>query len=197
MPTGQAIGLVEVIGLVAAVEAADAGVKAANVTLLGYELARGGGMVTVKLRGDVGAVKAAVDAARSAAARVGKVVSTHVIPRPHAGITSLIHSPDLVGKEPVPEPKPEVPPQPARTPEGAGIKPEKEGEPEEEEATEGQEDLEAQEEFGGTPGPETVPAGEEGKAGGEDEEICNLCGDPACPRRKGEPRVKCIHYEER
>lgn len=77
-----ALGLIETKGLVGAIEAADAMVKAANVRLVGREQI-GGGLVTVVVRGDVGAVKAATDAAAVAAGEVGEVVSVHVIPRPH------------------------------------------------------------------------------------------------------------------
>lgn len=77
----QSLGLIETWGYVPAIEAADAGTKAANVTLLGYERARGG-LITVKFVGDVGAVKASVAAGVAAAEKVGKVVSVHVIPRP-------------------------------------------------------------------------------------------------------------------
>jgi microcompartment protein CcmL/EutN len=86
---GEALGLVETRGLVGSVEAADAMVKAANVQLIGYEKI-GGGYVTVMVRGDVGAVKAATDAGAEAAARVGEVVSVHVIPRPHADVESVL-----------------------------------------------------------------------------------------------------------
>lgn len=78
----DALGMVETKGLVGAIEAADAMVKAANVNLVGYEKI-GSGLVTVMVRGDVGAVKAAVDAGAVAARAVGEVVSLHVIPRPH------------------------------------------------------------------------------------------------------------------
>lgn len=79
----EALGLVETRGLVGAIEAADAGAKAANVKLLGQERADAG-LVTVMFGGDVAAVRAAVDAASAAAERVGQLVSAHVIPRPHA-----------------------------------------------------------------------------------------------------------------
>jgi ethanolamine utilization protein EutM len=78
----QALGMVETRGLIGAVEAADAMVKAANVKLLGKEKV-GAGLVTVMVCGDVGAVKAAVDAGASAAKRVGELYGVHVIPRPH------------------------------------------------------------------------------------------------------------------
>ncbi|MGO1385608.1 MAG: BMC domain-containing protein [Arachnia sp.] len=85
----EALGLVETKGFVGAVEAADAMVKSANVTLMGMEKI-GAGLVTVMVRGDVGAVKAAVDAGSVAARAVGELLSTHVIPRPHADTEKLL-----------------------------------------------------------------------------------------------------------
>ena len=87
--TSDALGMVETKGLVGAIEAADSMVKAANVNLVGYEKI-GSGLVTVMVRGDVGAVKAAVDAGAAAAQVVGQVVSTHVIPRPHIDTERII-----------------------------------------------------------------------------------------------------------
>ena len=84
-----ALGMVETKGLVGAVEAADAMVKAANVVLIGSEYV-GGGYVTVMVRGDVGAVKAATDAGAAAAKRVGELVSVHVIPRPHEDVEMIL-----------------------------------------------------------------------------------------------------------
>lgn len=89
MATLNALGMVETKGLVAAIEAADAMVKAANVTLIGKEHV-GGGLVTVLVRGDVGAVKAATDAGAAAAERVGELVSIHVIPRPHSEVETIL-----------------------------------------------------------------------------------------------------------
>ncbi len=86
---GNALGLIETKGLVGSIEAADAMTKAANVELIGYEKI-GSGLVTVMVRGDVGAVKAAVEAGCAAAERVGNVVSTHVIPRPHTDTEKII-----------------------------------------------------------------------------------------------------------
>ena len=85
----DALGMVETRGLVGAVEAADAMVKAANVTLIGREQV-GSGLVTVMVRGDVGAVKAATDAGAAAASRVGELVSVHVIPRPHEEVEMIL-----------------------------------------------------------------------------------------------------------
>lgn len=84
-----ALGMVETRGLVGAIEAADAMVKAANVSLIGSEYV-GGGLVTVMVRGDVGAVKAATDAGAAAAKRVGELVSVHVIPRPHGDVEMIL-----------------------------------------------------------------------------------------------------------
>jgi ethanolamine utilization protein EutM len=84
-----ALGMVETHGLVGSIEAADAMVKAANVELIGSEYV-GGGYVTVMVRGDVGAVKAATDAGAAAAKRVGELVSVHVIPRPHSDIEMIL-----------------------------------------------------------------------------------------------------------
>ena len=84
-----ALGMVETKGLVGSVEAADAMVKAANVTLIG-KVHVGGGLVTVMVRGDVGAVKAAVDAGAAAAQRVGNLISQHVIPRPHGEVEGIL-----------------------------------------------------------------------------------------------------------
>ncbi len=86
----EALGLIETRGFVGAIEAADAMVKAANVRLVGKEKS-GSGLVTVMVRGDVGAVKAATEAGAEAARRVGELVSVHVIPRPHADVEELLN----------------------------------------------------------------------------------------------------------
>ena len=85
----EALGMVETRGLVAAIEAADAMVKAANVTLIGSEKI-GSGLVSVMVRGDVGAVKAATDAGAAAAEKVGELISVHVIARPHVEVDNIL-----------------------------------------------------------------------------------------------------------
>ncbi|MGZ9585205.1 BMC domain-containing protein [Paenibacillus marinisediminis] len=85
----SALGMIETKGLIGAVEAADAMVKAANVKLIG-KVHVGGGLVTVMVRGDVGAVKAATDSGAAAAEKVGELLSVHVIPRPHADIEYIL-----------------------------------------------------------------------------------------------------------
>jgi ethanolamine utilization protein EutM len=85
----EALGMIETKGLVGSIEAADAMVKAANVHLIG-KVHVGGGLVTVMVRGDVGAVKAATDAGAAAAQRIGELVSVHVIPRPHTDVEGIL-----------------------------------------------------------------------------------------------------------
>jgi len=92
----EALGLVETKGLIGSVEAADAMVKAANVVLIGKEYI-GAGYVTVMVRGDVGAVKAATDAGAAAARRVGELVAVHVIPRPHTDVERVLPKGDSKG----------------------------------------------------------------------------------------------------
>ena len=87
--TQEALGMVETRGLTAAIEAADQMCKAANVALVGTEKI-GSGLVTVMVRGDVGAVKAAVESGSAAAARLGELVATHVIPRPHTDVEKIL-----------------------------------------------------------------------------------------------------------
>ena len=86
---GEALGMIETKGLVGAIEAADAMTKSANVTLIGYEKI-GSGLVTVMVIGDVGAVKASVDAGAAAAEKVGEIVSQHVIPRPPTDVERIL-----------------------------------------------------------------------------------------------------------
>ena len=85
----EALGMIETKGLVGAIEAADAMTKSANVTLIGYEKI-GSGLVTVMIRGDVGAVKAAVESGAASASRLGELVATHVIPRPHDDVEKIL-----------------------------------------------------------------------------------------------------------
>ena len=89
MATLQALGMIETKGLVGSIEAADAMVKAANVNLIG-KVHVGGGLVTVMVRGDVGAVKSAVEAGAANASRLGELVATHVIPRPHQDVEKIL-----------------------------------------------------------------------------------------------------------
>ena len=98
MSATEALGLIETKGLVGSIEAADAMVKAANVYLIGKVLV-GGGLVTVMVRGDVGAVKAATDAGAAAAQRVGELISVHVIPRPHGDVEMILPHDNIIAAE--------------------------------------------------------------------------------------------------
>ena len=93
----EALGLVETRGFVGAIEAADSMVKAANVKIVGKEKT-GSGLVTIMVRGDVGAVKAAIEAGGEAARRVGELVSVHIIPRPHEDVEMLLEKPKAKAK---------------------------------------------------------------------------------------------------
>lgn len=96
----NAIGLIETIGLAAGITAADTAVKSANVKLIGYEFSKGSGMTTVKIEGDVGAVKAAIESAEAEVLKMSKVYSKLVIPRPGKGIEPLIFNDETVGYAP-------------------------------------------------------------------------------------------------
>ena len=127
----QALGSIEVVGLVAGIEAADVACKTADISLIGYELTKGGGYVTVKVEGQVGAVNAAIDAAEAAAAKVSRVVSKLVIPRPHPELEQIVFSATTVGCTP---PAPDAPA--ARRRPSAKTKPGSVPEPEEPAVTE-------------------------------------------------------------
>lgn len=152
----KALGIIETFGLVAAIEAADTAVKAANVKLIGYELARGG-LTTIKVVGDVGSVKASMSAANTAASKVGKVVATHIIPRPHDEVEIFMKF-DKYNKD-------------SRKKQNNKYK-------KEEKESNSLEDK------------------SESEMISENQYTCNLCEDPLCPRRKGDPRINCIHYQE-
>ena len=135
----KALGMIETRGLVASIEAADAMVKAANVTLTCKEHV-GGGLVTVMVRGDVGAVQAAVDAGAAAAERVGELVSIHVIPRPHEELEGILSTPAPITPTPKPPKEPEKVQEPPVS-EPPAPQPEPQPEPEapaEEKAEEGE-----------------------------------------------------------
>lgn len=105
----KSLGLIETIGLTTGITAADAAVKSANVTLVGYELAKGSGRTVIKVEGDVGAVKAAVEAAIAAALTVGRIAGSKIIARPSEDLESMIRSSDTVGYKVEPESIPEIP----------------------------------------------------------------------------------------
>jgi len=183
----NSLGLIEVIGLVAAIEAADAAVKAANIELIGYELAKGGGQVLVKLGGDVGAIKAGVQAGSAAARKVSRVVATHVIPRPNPQLACILDSEETVGAKTM------------GLPAESRIETKVEVEVEVEAETEAEVEIEAKAEIEEKVEAENAAVTETAEEEPEEDETlktegCNLCNDPACPRKKGDPKITCIHY---
>lgn len=214
----RALGILETVGLTAAIEAADTAVKSSNVTLLGYELSNGGGMVTIRFEGDVGAVKAALEAASAAAGRVSKVYSKLMIPRPHDELEKILYSKEVVGlvrpelevsREVSPqESEPEEPEEPEESePEVSQpeeTEPEETAAPKDSEAEEEDVEMESlgalqaadSEENDELVFEELELEQEETDAVNQSEEVCNLCFDPKCPRKKGDLRTTCIHYKE-
>lgn len=214
---GEALGVIETIGMAAAIEAADSCVKSANVTLIGYELTRGSGLVTIKIEGNVGAVKAAISAAKVSAGRVNKVYATLIIPRPAKDLDNIIESKETVGLEKtddkvkdesiVSHEKLEYNEKLAdsENKDSDLEEPElKEKNRDEQEETNSDEEIEKDKSFDTVE--ETVPEkkhvikvedmdpSEENTE--DNKEVCNICHDPQCPRRKGQPRNLCIHYKK-
>ncbi len=170
------LGLIETVGLAAAITAADAAAKSANVQVWGYELTRGSGLVTVKFTGDVNAVKAALDAAVAAARPIGKVYSRLVIPRPDDKLKTLMkNKDDRTARE-----------TEVTTDKNTGKKPQKDEKTGTDWSDENRKstDLADKSKL-------LTDANEK-----ESEEVCNLCHDSACPRRKGDLRTKCIHFSD-
>ena len=194
---GNALGFIETVGLAAAVAAADAACKAANVSLIGREISKGYGYVTVKISGEVGAVKAGLAAAKAASERVNRVWSMDLIPRPAAGLGDVLvwnretrgadrwreeRAGEEAPQEPAPEPEvPEVPAEePPSVPEPEGPAPE---EPEDETPVPG----EPREEPEGTE-PEESPEEPEEPEGVEPEAPAPEPGGVRAPRRRGKRR---------
>ncbi|MBU3158833.1 BMC domain-containing protein [Clostridium frigoris] len=183
-----ALGLIETVGLAAAIEAADTCMKSANVELIGYELTKGYGMVTVKIKGDVSAVKAAIESAKVSAANVNTVYATLVIPRPVDKLDLMIESSKTIGLENKFFNKKEM------------------IEINEEKIVEEQTIVEesvvvvnsiivdgaVQEQPEVTSKDTSAIITQEKPSEG----ICNLCYDPKCSRKKGMPRKACIHYKD-
>lgn len=221
------LGIIETVGLAAAFEAADVCVKSANVTLIGYELANGNGMATVKIQGNVGAVKAAIEAAKISAEKVNKVVSASVIPRPNRDIDFLIENKNTVGLENQNKDF-EQKQKAGELSEPDGVKDEDEMIfsvfSEEEQSVNADEEKLSSEQDGKNNSDSNLDTDENVKqADKKDENIvkkntisekskekienensisnekitCNLCKDPKCPRKKGELRSLCIHYKNK
>ncbi|WP_018590477.1 BMC domain-containing protein [Terrisporobacter glycolicus] len=166
-----AIGIIEVIGLSSAIEVADICVKSANVTLIGYELSQGHGMVLIKIEGDVGAVTAAVQAS----SKIAKVLNKKVIPRPGDGIECLIKNENTVGYEDIY----------INTDVDKNDLIINKEEKDKETNKNTKEDMNKEEE------------NDFKEDSYEEKYTCNLCKDPKCPREKGDLRVNCIHYDDK
>lgn len=206
---GYALGFIETEGLPAAIEATDTALKSANVRLIGYELATGG-LVTVKIEGEVSAVDAAVRSGSAAASRVNRVQSTLVIARPGIGLDRMVMSEKTTGAETAAESAAEpvsVAGLSKETDEGiaqadvaeAGDAGTVSDSRENDAGAEPHADGEQAEAFGEeSTAYDEEPADEdtENEGGEEREYTCNLCRDPMCTRRKGQPRASCIHYEK-
>ncbi|MBC8015059.1 MAG: BMC domain-containing protein [Sporomusaceae bacterium] len=202
----NSLGLIEVVGLAAALEAADAAMKAANVELIGYELTNGGGLVLVKLQGDVGAVKAGVEAGSMAASKVNKVWSTQVIPRPHQQLFCILGQGEILAVKKQPAPIVVIDSQVIETEnemiEKSGTQPELSAEIEEEaEIKVGKEEDHHQEQVAKELSSEVSNGNSEcdgliviAQKEKKPADICNLCNDPACQRKKGDPKITCIYY---
>jgi len=193
----KAFGLVEVQGLATSLVVADTAVKTANVRLIGYELGRGSGLVTIKFCGDVGAVNAAARAAAGLAEEMGRLVACRVIARPHDGIDGILQNIDSAGPDPggaaaggrldAGEPpaglelKVEARDRAGEAPSDSGVQDPAESAPCED---------------GVSPEAAIIPGCPDDDREKERAEVCNLCNDPACPRRKGDPRFNCLHFKE-
>ncbi|MBV7274794.1 BMC domain-containing protein [Clostridiaceae bacterium UIB06] len=226
---GEALGVIETVGMAAAIEAADSCVKSANVELIGYELTKGSGLVTIKIQGNVGAVKAAIEAAKASATRVNKVYATLIIPRPAANLESIIESDSTVGinneKSEVVESNKEALEEDTDQLDSSNrdesdeefqekredlvcdgststnpVEDKELGEEvnkedvDEEEFNEDKENSYEEEELQDENEDDSQKE-EDSLNGQESDDVCNICHDPACPRKKGQPKTLCIHYK--
>lgn len=186
------LGIIETVGLAAAIEAADVCVKSANVKLVGYELSKGDGMAVVKIVGDVGAVNAAISAAEMAASWISAVISCRVIARPSNQLGMMIENVETVGLEKCPE---EEINEINKINEIEEVEVVEETEMiEEDKEIETTEKLEMTEEYKLD---ETVSKEEISLEVKEQKFTCNICKDPECTRKKGDLRRECIHYKEK
>lgn len=171
----NALGLIETVGLAAAIDAADVAVKSANVTLIGMEYTKGDGMVVVKIEGDVGAVNAGVDAARQSASKIGSIYSYKVIPRPSDGLKIFLPNEEVIDSlEDVEDEQTEEQPM----------------------AETVLQLVEEEVQIEIVPTTEEALTQEEVIQVSSSEEVisCNLCEDPKCSRNRGELHMRCLHY---
>jgi len=217
----NALGLIEIVGMAAAMAATDAALKAANIELIGYELTKGGGLVVVKLSGDVGAVTVGVQAGVAAGGKVNKVWASRVIPRPHQELEWLLVTketvvptlvPDLIIEaaelltvieeaieEAVEEAIEEAIEEVIEEAVEKAIEEAIEEAVEEAIATAVEEAIEAEKLSGNELKTEIpVPAMDDElpKPVKKLTDYCNICRDPVCPRVKGDPKATCIHNDK-
>ncbi|MGX8700706.1 BMC domain-containing protein [Caproiciproducens sp.] len=179
-----AVGAAEFTGLTAAIAFLDAAVKAADVRMTGYEIT-GNGLVTVKLSGNVSAVQAAMDAGLLAAQPIGRAAGHLILARPHEDVGKILYSRDnKIRRSPEPE---EESPAAQNVPPESSVESEALSPQPEEEASPGTVGLSETEEI-----PEPIAQVRQEP----EQAACNLCGDPKCPRTKGQPRRDCIHYKD-
>lgn len=225
----EALGVIETVGMAAAIQAADTCVKSANVELIGYELSKGYGLVTIKIRGNVGAVKAAIEAAKVSSSRVNQVYATLIIPRPAANLYGLIESGSTVGisanenesKSSVEEEsKDKLEDNVAQETNEDVQKVEQNLEDskileinnkndsnfEEEDKTLVSNDFVLDDPRSPEDFQEKKVSNKKDEAEEfihddcslneqESDEVCNICRDPACTRKKGQPKTLCINYK--
>ncbi len=210
---GEALGVIETVGMAAAIDAADTCVKSANVELIGYELTKGSGLVTIKIQGNVGAVKAAIESAKASAARINKVYATLIIPRPAANLEGMIESDSTVG---IKTKKNEIIENIEKSLEEDTDQLEANNcDESDEKFQEKREDLVCDnpnsinpvedEDLGEEVNDDKETSNEEDELqdeneddslnGQESDDVCNICHDLACPRKKGQPKTLCIHYK--
>lgn len=182
-----AIGIIETIGLAACIEAADVCVKSANVNLIGYELSKGGGMATLKIEGNVGAVKAAVEASVVAANKISKVFSYKIIPRPGKEIDILINNKETIGYKEI-----QIDNQ-SKENEDSYSEDDKELI---KDIVENVKIVNLEEDLNYIKSKELEKTIKENNLNNKEDYTCNLCKDPECKRQKGELKNSCIHYNE-
>ncbi|MFS0575500.1 BMC domain-containing protein [Sporosarcina sp. 179-K 3D1 HS] len=214
----NALGMIETVGMVAAVTAGDAAIKSADVKLIGYELTKGGGMVTIKFVGNVAAVNAALESASIEAEKVNRVVSKHIIPRPHDDLEKLINNIETIGavnisrmdSEPTDIEKVSysvdftgfsIEDSDANAVSSKQIRDKLEVQQiAENQKVERIEKDQKDEQIGIDQKVEQIEEEQIEFATAlnkiDEKEVCNICKDPECTRRKGELRLTCIHYKK-
>ncbi|AKN30410.1 microcompartment protein [Clostridium carboxidivorans P7] len=207
----EALGVIETVGMAAAIQAADTCVKSANVELIGYELTKGSGLVTIKIRGNVGAVKAAIEAAKVSAAKINQVYATLIIPRPAENIEGIIESEETIGiKAKEAEIKDTI--EEENKLENT-VDMEEKIEDKVEDSTNVETEEKVEDNDASLDSPRSPEVFQEEKVSNEKEqdkesthndsylneqennEVCNICHDPACTRKKGQPKTLCINYK--